>query len=112
MKCSDGKYFEPPQVKMEDDAAEKILDQVLAAATICREHLPNKIPIKRTIQEQWREYNNAPRTARYAPNYTSRQIKKSATTIIWRVNIEVQVTTHATWITASIQKSENSMYYS
>ena len=42
-----------------DDATEKFLDQVLAAANICRQHLANKIPIKWLTQKQWREYNNA-----------------------------------------------------
>ena len=57
-KSSDGQYFEPFQVNIGDDAAEKFLDQVLAAATICRQHLANKILMKWLIQEQWREYNN------------------------------------------------------
>ena len=57
MQC--WKYFETPQLSMEDDAAEKFLDQVLAAATISRQHLANKIPMKRLTLEQWREYNNA-----------------------------------------------------
>ena len=52
MKCSDGWYFEPPKVNTEDDAAEKVLDQVLAAATICRQHLANNIPMKQLTQEQ------------------------------------------------------------
>ena len=52
-------YFEPPQVNMEDDATDKFLDQVLAAATICRQHVVNKIPMKRLTVEQWRDYNNA-----------------------------------------------------
>ena len=34
-------------------------------------------------------------------NY-GKQIRKSTTTIIWQMNIEVQLTTHATWITASM----------
>ena len=51
MKCSDGQYFWPPQINIGDDAAEKFLDQVLAAATICRQHLTNKIPMKRLTQE-------------------------------------------------------------
>ena len=59
MKCGDGQYFEAPQVNIGDDAAEKFLDQVLAATTICRQHLANKIPMKRLTQEKWREYNNA-----------------------------------------------------
>ena len=42
-----------------DDTAEKLLDQVLAVATICRQHLANKVLMKRLTQEQWREYNNA-----------------------------------------------------
>ena len=37
MKCSDGQYFEPPQVNIGDEAAETFLDKVLAAATICRQ---------------------------------------------------------------------------
>ena len=41
-KYSDGQYFEPPQVNIGDDTAEKFLDQVLAAATICRQHLTKK----------------------------------------------------------------------
>ena len=59
MKCSDGEYFEPPQVNIRDDVNEKFLDQVLAAATICRQPLANKILMKQLTQEQWREYNNA-----------------------------------------------------
>ena len=59
MKCSDRQYFEPHQMNIGDDADEKFLHQILAAATICRQHLTNKIPIKRLTQEQWREYNNA-----------------------------------------------------
>ena len=51
MKCSDGQYFEPPQVNIGNDAAEKFLDEVLAAATIFRQHLTNKIPRKRLTQE-------------------------------------------------------------
>ena len=58
VKRSDGGYFETPQVNIGDDAAEKFLDQVFAAATICRQHLV-KIPMKRLTQEQWREYINA-----------------------------------------------------
>ena len=41
---------------MGDDVAEKFLDQVLAAATIGRQHLANKIPVKQLTQEQWREH--------------------------------------------------------
>ena len=59
MKCSDGQYFQAPKVNIGDDAAEKFLDQVLAAATICRQRLANKIPMKGLTQKQWREYNNA-----------------------------------------------------
>ena len=51
--------FEPPEVNIGDNAAEMFLDQVLAAATICRQHLANKIPRKWLTQEQWREYSNA-----------------------------------------------------
>ena len=46
VKCSDGRYFEPPQVNIGKDAAEKFLAQVLTAATICGQQLANKIPIK------------------------------------------------------------------
>ena len=59
VKWSDGWYFEAPQVNIGDDALEKFLDQVLAAATICRQHLANKIPMKRLTQEQWGENKNA-----------------------------------------------------
>ena len=59
VKCSDGQYFEPPQVNIRDVVAEKFLDHVLAAVTICRQHLANNIPMKQLIQEQWRKYNNA-----------------------------------------------------
>ena len=59
IKLSGERYFDVPQVNIGDDAAEKFLDQALAAATICRQHLTNKITMKRLTQEQWREYNNA-----------------------------------------------------
>ena len=59
VKCSGGRYFEPPQVNMGYDAIEMFLDRVLAVATICRQQLANKIPMKRLTQEQWTEYNNA-----------------------------------------------------
>ena len=91
LKCIDGRYFEAPKVNIEDDAAEKFLDQVLAAATICRQHLANKIPMKRLIKNNG-ENTIMPPTARSAPNHSCQQIKKSATTIIWPVNIEVQLT--------------------
>ena len=58
VKCSDGRYFEVSQVNIGNDATEKFLDQVLAAATICRQYLTNKILMKWLTQEQWREYNN------------------------------------------------------
>ena len=58
VKCSDGQYFEEPQVNIGDDATEMFLDHVLAADTICRQHLTNKISMKRLTQEQLREYNN------------------------------------------------------
>ena len=44
---------------MGDDADEKFLDQVLATATICRQHLANKIPMEQLAQKQLREYINA-----------------------------------------------------
>ena len=59
VKCSDERYFEPSQVNIGDDAAKRFLDQVLATATICRQHLVNKIPLKRLTQDQLREYNTA-----------------------------------------------------
>ena len=49
--------IEPPQVYKEDDTAEEYLDQVLAAATICRQHQTNNILMKRLTQEQWKKYN-------------------------------------------------------
>ena len=51
MKCNDGQYFEAPQVNIRDDATEKFLDQVLAVATICRQNLANKTPMKLLTQE-------------------------------------------------------------
>ena len=51
--------FESPQVNIEDDTTKRFLDQVLATATICRQHLTNKVPMKWLTQEQWSEYNNA-----------------------------------------------------
>ena len=51
VKCSDWQYFEPPQVNIGDDAAEKFLDHVLAAAAICRQHLAHNISVKRLTQE-------------------------------------------------------------
>ena len=53
------KIFEPINVNLGDGIAEKILDHVLAAATIFRQHMTNKILMKHVTQEQWREYNNA-----------------------------------------------------
>ena len=51
VKCSDEPYFEPLQVHMGDDAAEKFLEQVLATATIGKQHLVNKIAMKRLTRE-------------------------------------------------------------
>ena len=62
MKSSDRQYFQPPQVNIGDDAAETFLKQVLAVATICRQHLANNIPMKRLTQEQWRECSNTTTT--------------------------------------------------
>ena len=59
VKYSDGQYFEPPQLNIGDDAAERFLDQVLVASTICRQNLTKKISMKWLAQEQWRDYNNA-----------------------------------------------------
>ena len=103
VKYSDGRHFEAPQVNIGDDAAENFLDQGLAAASICRQHLANKISTKWLTQEQWREYNNATNCSICAKPFNSAD-KKPATAIIWQVNIEVQLIMHATWITASIQR--------
>ena len=54
MKCSDGGYFDVSQVNIGE-----FLKKVFTVATICRQHLPNKIPMKQLTQEQWREYNNS-----------------------------------------------------
>ena len=51
LKYSDGWYFDASQVNIRDEASEKFLDHVIAAATICRQHLANKIPMKRLTQE-------------------------------------------------------------
>ena len=109
VKCSDERYFEPLQVNIGDDATEKFLDQALAAATICRQHLANNIPMKQLTEEQWNNTKSNTKnnttmspTARSAPNHSSLQIKMSVTTNIWLVNIEVQLTTHTTWITTSM----------
>ena len=59
VKCNDGQYFETPQVNIGNYVTEKFLEQVLAAVTICRQHLANNIPMKLLTQEQWMEYNNA-----------------------------------------------------
>ena len=83
VKWIDGQYFEAPQVNIEDDAAEKFLDIVLATVTISRQHLANKIPMKRLTQEQWREYNNATNCLICAKPFKSAD---------------------KTWITASIQR--------
>ena len=103
VKCSDRKYFEPPQVNIGDNTTEKFLDKVLATATIC-----NNTLIIISLSNSWPKNNGEnttkPPTARSAPNHSSQQTKKSATLIIWWVNIEVQLTTYATWITTSIQK--------
>ena len=46
-------------MNIRDDTTENSLDQVLATATICRQHLANKAPMKWLILEQRRGYNNA-----------------------------------------------------
>ena len=46
VKNNDGWYFQPPQVNMRDGAVKKFLDQVLATATIWRQHMAKKIPMK------------------------------------------------------------------
>ena len=75
LKCSDGQYFKPPQVKMGDDGTEKFLDQVLTAATICRQHLANKIPMKRFTLEQWNQYKNATNCSIFPKPYKSTDTK-------------------------------------
>ena len=86
--------FEPPQVNIGDDTIEKHLDQILAIATICRQHLTNKIPVKWLTQEQWREYNKVTNCSIWVKPFKSVDEKVC--------NIEVQLTTAANWITASI----------
>ena len=81
VKYIDGRYFEAPKVNIGDDVAEKFLDKVLAAATICRQHLANKIPMKQLTKSNG-ENTIMPPTARSAPNHSCQQIKKSVTTII------------------------------
>ena len=71
MKCSGGQYFELAKASIRDDATEKFLEQVLASAIICREHLANKISMKRLTQEQWKEYNNAMNCLIYAKPFKS-----------------------------------------
>ena len=76
MKCSDGKSFEPPQVNIGDDPPEKFLEQILVAATICRQHLASNIPMKRLTQEHCREYNNATNCLICAKPFKSTDKKK------------------------------------
>ena len=59
MKCSDRRYFEPPQLNRGDDKADKFLEQILVVVIICRQHLANNICMKWLTQGQCREYNNA-----------------------------------------------------
>ena len=91
IKCSDEQYFEPPQVNIGDDATKKSLDKVLAAGTI-------KWQIK-SLWHGWPRSNGGNTTTLWTAwsvlNHSSQQVKNSTTTIIWRVNIEVQLTTHA-----------------
>ena len=103
VKCGDGRYFERAQVNIGDDAAEKFLGQALAAATICRQHLTNKF-LWNGLPKNNGGSTTTPQTARSVPNHSSQQIKKSSITIIWWVNIEIKLTTNATWITISIQR--------
>ena len=54
------------------------------------------------IKSLWNAKNNGgntamPTNAWSAPNHSSRQIQNSSTTIIWQMNIDVQLTTHGTW---------------
>ena len=103
VKCSDGWYFEPPQVNKGNDAAEKFLDQALAAATICRQHLTNKISIKWPTQEQWREYNNVTNCLIYTKIFRSTDKK-----VCGHDNLTGEyrdpATAHATWITTLIKR--------
>ena len=75
VKCSDGQYLEPAQVNIKDDTAEKFLGQLLVAATMCRRHLTNEIPMKCLTQEQWREYSNATNCSIYAKPFKSAEKK-------------------------------------
>ena len=88
---------------MGDDAAETFLDHVLAAATICRQHQANKIPMKQLTQEQWKEYNNATNC------WICNKIFKSADKKVRNHDhlaggYRVQLIMHATCIIASIQR--------
>ena len=71
LKRSDGQYVEPPQLNIRDDTAEKFLDHVLAAATICRQHLANNILMKWLTQEQWRKYNSTNNCSMYTKPFKS-----------------------------------------
>ena len=94
MECTYGRYFEAPQVNMGVEATEKFSNQVLAVANIFKQQLANKIPMKRLTLEQWNECNNATNYSVCTKPFKSAD-KKSATTIIWQVNIEVELTMHA-----------------
>ena len=54
VKCSDGRYAEPPQVNMGDDTVE-VFEPGPSCSNICRQHLANTIPMELLTQEQWRE---------------------------------------------------------
>ena len=75
VKCSDGGYFEPPQMNIGGDATEIFLDQVLDAATICREHLANKI-LMTLLTQEYGGNTTTPRTAGSVANHSGQQVKK------------------------------------
>ena len=105
VKCSNGWYFEPSQINKGDDATEKFLDKVLAAATSCRRYLTNKIPMKRLTQEQCREYNNATNCLICTKTFKSTDKK-----VCGHNNLTGEyrgpAATHATRIPASIKRKE------
>ena len=104
VKSSDGQYFEQPQ---------KNVGMTLLKGFWTGRSQPQQPSVGNTCPTKplwngWPKNNGqnrtTPSTTQSAPNHSSQQIKKSATMITWQVNIEVQLTTNATWITTSIQK--------
>ena len=56
---SDQRFYQPPEVNFGCNAAEKFLDQVMAAAAKIRQTLEKKIPMIPLTREQWRHYHTA-----------------------------------------------------